>query len=160
MTFGSTKFRELTSTEKCVFAAHNVAAPRCRVMHARAALRWHAPTGACVSSSNRRAVTATGTSGRVRAAPCRRVATRAAGESSTERQVFDEAELAQSGAIVSAHGLRGEVRVMPFTDFVEERFFSPCTQWLEDEAQGRSASGEYNKPAGTSTRRFIGGRQI
>ncbi|EEH56694.1 uncharacterized protein MICPUCDRAFT_7828, partial [Micromonas pusilla CCMP1545] len=65
------------------------------------------------------------------------------------------------GAIVSAHGLRGEVRVMPFTDFVEERFFSPCTQWLEDEAQGRSASGEYNKPAGTLSKINIsGGREV
>jgi 16S rRNA processing protein RimM len=50
---------------------------------------------------------------------------------------------------------------MPFTDFVEERFFSPCTQWLEDEAQGRSASGEYNKPAGTLSKINIsGGREV
>ncbi len=51
--------------------------------------------------------------------------------------------------------------MMPFTDFVEERFFSPCTQWLEDEAQGRSASGEYNKPAGTLSKINIsGGREV
>jgi hypothetical protein len=26
--------------------------------------------------------------------------------------------------------LKGEVRVMPMTDFVEERFYTPCTQYL------------------------------
>ena len=58
-------------------------------------------------------------------------------------------ELVQSGAVISAHGLKGEVRVMPFTDFVEERFFSPCTQYIEDQAQGRTAGGDYDKPPGT-----------
>ena len=77
-------------------------------------------------------------------------------------QAFDAEELVQSGAVVSAHGLKGEVRVMPFTDFVEERFFSPCTQYLEDEAQGRSsAGGEFDKPAGFVAKvRIVAGREV
>lgn len=67
----------------------------------------------------------------------------------------------QSGAVVSAHGLKGEVRVMPFTDFLEERFFSPCTQYLEDEAQGRTAGGGYDKAPGAVTKiKVAAGRDI
>jgi 16S rRNA processing protein RimM len=70
-------------------------------------------------------------------------------------------ELIQSGAVISAHGLKGEVRVMPFTDFVEERFFSPCTQYIEDQAQGRTAEGDYDKPPGTVSKvRIIAGREV
>ena len=70
-------------------------------------------------------------------------------------------ELVQSGAVVSAHGLKGEVRVMPFTDFVEERFYSPCTQFLEDEAQGRSQAGGYDKPPGAvSAVKIVTGREV
>lgn len=74
---------------------------------------------------------------------------------------LDAEELVQTGAVVSAHGLRGEVRVMPFTDFVEERFFSPNTQYLEDEAQGRGVGGEYNKaPGSVSKIRIVSGREV
>ena len=55
-------------------------------------------------------------------------AIRTAAAASNESHL-DAEELVQTGAVVSAHGLRGEVRVMPFTDFVEERFFSPNTQY-------------------------------
>lgn len=72
-----------------------------------------------------------------------------------------EEDLVQSGAIVSAHGLKGEVRIMPFTDFLEERFFRPCTQYMEDEAQGRTASGGYDKPPGTVSKvQIVGGRDV
>ena len=79
----------------------------------------------------------------------------------SESQVFSADELVQSGAIVGAHGLKGEVRVIPFTDFVEERYFSPNTQYLEDSAQGRTADGMYDKPPGSLTKiKIVGGRSI
>ena len=50
---------------------------------------------------------------------------------------------------------------MPFTDFVEERFFSPNTQYLEDEAQGRGVGGEYDKaPGSVSKIRIVSGREV
>mmetsp|Transcript_38704 Transcript_38704/g.96017 ORF Transcript_38704/g.96017 Transcript_38704/m.96017 type:complete len:336 (+) Transcript_38704:269-1276(+) len=85
----------------------------------------------------------------------------AAAASSDDSKAYDDTELVQSGAIVSAHGLRGEVRVMPFTDFVEERFFSPCTQFMENEAQGRTRTGDYDKPPGTVTKiKIVSGREV
>ena len=49
-------------------------------------------------------------------------------------------ELVQSGAVIGAR-FEGEVRVMPFTDFVEERFFCHGTQYIEtrrrEEPRGR-----------------------
>lgn len=85
----------------------------------------------------------------------------AAAAAGGESQPFDAEKLVQSGAVVSAHGLKGEVRVMPFTDFLEERFFSPCTQYLEDEAQGRTTAGEYDMPPGSVSKiKVAGGREI
>jgi 16S rRNA processing protein RimM len=78
-----------------------------------------------------------------------------------ESLAFDTESLVQSGAVVSAHGLKGEVRVMPFTDFVEERFFSPCTQYIEDQAQGRTMGGDYDKPPGTVSKvKIVAGREV
>mmetsp|Transcript_38176 Transcript_38176/g.61115 ORF Transcript_38176/g.61115 Transcript_38176/m.61115 type:complete len:302 (-) Transcript_38176:164-1069(-) len=78
-----------------------------------------------------------------------------------ESQPFDAEELVQSGAVVSAHGLKGEVRIMPFTDFLEERFYSPCTHYLEDEAQGRTTTGSYDRAPGTVSKiKVNGGRDI
>ena len=85
---------------------------------------------------------------------------RTAAAASDDSQL-DAEELVQTGAVVSAHGLRGEVRIMPFTDFVEERFFAPNTQYLEDEAQGRGVGGEYNKaPGAVSKIRIVSGREV
>ena len=69
----------------------------------------------------------------------RRRTTRAASES-----------LIQVGAIVGAHSLRGEVRVKPMTDFIEERFMrTGSTLRVELEAQGKSTkSGEFDAPPG------------
>ena len=89
------------------------------------------------------------------------VAAASESSSSSSSQAFDAEELVQSGAVVSAHGLKGEVRVMPFTDFLEERFFSPCTQYMEDEAQGKTAAGGYDKPPGLVSKiKVAGGREI
>lgn len=85
----------------------------------------------------------------------------AAAAAGGESQPFDAEKLVQSGAVVSAHGLKGEVRVMPFTDFLEERFFSPCTQYLEDKAQGRTKAGEYDMPPGSVSKiKVAGGREV
>ena len=85
----------------------------------------------------------------------------AAAADKSQSQAPDAEELVQSGAIVSAHGLKGEVRVMPFTDFVEERFFSPGTMYMENQAQGRTESGGYDKPPGTVSKvKIVAGREV
>jgi 16S rRNA processing protein RimM len=58
--------------------------------------------------------------------------------------------LIQVGAIVGAHSLRGEVRVKPMTDFIEERLMrTGSTLRVELEAQGKSTkSGEFDAPPG------------
>ena len=102
-----------------------------------------------------------GFAGHVQRARARHHVRPAAAADKSQSQAFDAEELVQSGAIVSAHGLKGEVRVMPFTDFVEERFFSPCTQYMEDQAQGRTESGGYDKPPGTVSKvKIVAGREI
>ena len=46
-------------------------------------------------------------------------------------ETFSSDDLVQVGAVVGAHSLRGEVRVKPMTDFVEERFMTtePRCAW-------------------------------
>jgi len=88
-------------------------------------------------------------------------ASRPAAAAADSGHEIQQDDLVQSGAIVSAHGLKGEVRVMPFTDFVEERFYSPSTQYIEDQAQGRTDGGDYNKPPGTVSKvKIISGREV
>ena len=59
-----------------------------------------------------------------------------------------EEELVQVGAIVGAHSLRGEVRVLPLTDFIEERFMTTgSTLRVELEVQPKTKTG-YDAPAG------------
>ena len=51
-------------------------------------------------------------------------------------------DLVQVGAIVAAHSLRGEVRVTPTTDFIEERFMrTGSTLRVELQAQGKTRQG-------------------
>ena len=56
--------------------------------------------------------------------------------------------LIQVGAVVAAHGLKGEVRVLPLTDFIEERFMNPGGElYVENVAQGRSSKNDgYDRP--------------
>ena len=57
-------------------------------------------------------------------------------------------DLVQVGAIVAAHSLRGEVRVTPTTDFIEERFMrTGSTLRVELQAQGKTKTG-YDAPVG------------
>ena len=54
-------------------------------------------------------------------------------------------ELVQSGAVISAHGLSGEVRVMPFTDF---RGGFPAVHAASRPGAGRTAGRLYNLELG------------
>jgi len=57
-------------------------------------------------------------------------------------------DLVQVGAIVAAHSLRGEVRVTPTTDFIEERFMrTGSTLRVELQAQGKTKTG-FDAPVG------------
>ncbi|OAY71141.1 Ribosome maturation factor RimM [Ananas comosus] len=49
----------------------------------------------------------------------------------------EEPKYVEVGYISSAHGLRGEVRVMPSTDFPELRFAKPGKRWLRTRAAGK-----------------------
>lgn len=42
----------------------------------------------------------------------------------------DDIQFVEAGYICNVHGLRGEVRVKPATDFPEERFLKPGVRWL------------------------------
>lgn len=42
----------------------------------------------------------------------------------------DDIQFVEAGYICNVHGLRGEVRVKPATDFPEERFMKPGVRWL------------------------------
>lgn len=79
--------------------------------------------------------------------------TRAEASASREASMDDASaseSLIQVGAIVGAHSLRGEVRVKPMTDFIEERLMrTGSTLRVELEAQGKSTkSGEFDAPPG------------
>ncbi|CAL54138.1 Translation elongation/initiation factor/Ribosomal, beta-barrel [Ostreococcus tauri] len=85
--------------------------------------------------------------------------------STTPRASVEDAGdgLVQVGAIVGAHGLRGEVRVLPMTDFIDERFMTRgSTLQAETSAQGRSkVSGEYDAPIGETREVSVrGGRWV
>jgi 16S rRNA processing protein RimM len=57
-------------------------------------------------------------------------------------------DLIQVGAVIAAHGLKGEVRIFPETDFIEERFMNPGVDlYVENVAQGRaSKNAEFDRP--------------
>ena len=65
-------------------------------------------------------------------------------------ETFSSDDLVQVGAVVGAHSLRGEVRVKPMTDFVEERFMTTgAALRVELAPQGKSTkSGEFDAPIG------------
>jgi len=74
-------------------------------------------------------------------------AQRSAGEDVSSAGAGEE-ELVQVGAIVGAHSLRGEVRVLPLTDFIQERFMTTgATLRVELEVQPKTKTG-YDAPAG------------
>ncbi|KAJ4980760.1 hypothetical protein NE237_031597 [Protea cynaroides] len=49
----------------------------------------------------------------------------------------NELEFIEIGYIASAHGLQGELRVQPSTDFPELRFAQPGKRWLREQILGR-----------------------
>ncbi|XP_074569417.1 LOW QUALITY PROTEIN: uncharacterized protein LOC141826060 [Curcuma longa] len=50
---------------------------------------------------------------------------------------FQECEFVQVGYISSIHGIKGEVRVTPMTDFPEIRFCTPGIRWLKTRVSGK-----------------------
>ncbi|XP_042427023.1 uncharacterized protein LOC122014708 [Zingiber officinale] len=50
---------------------------------------------------------------------------------------FQECEFVQVGYISSIHGIKGEVRVTPLTDFPEIRFCTPGIRWLKTRVSGK-----------------------
>ena len=51
-------------------------------------------------------------------------------------------EWIEVGVVTGAHGLRGEVRVKPFTDFAEERFRVGNSSWLQRKTSVFEETGE------------------
>ena len=79
------------------------------------------------------------------------------------KEVTDTNALVQVGAVVAAHGLKGEVRVLPLTDFIEERFMNPGVElYVENVAQGRaSKNDDYDRPiAEGKFMRVVNGRWV
>ncbi|OAY74197.1 Ribosome maturation factor RimM, partial [Ananas comosus] len=60
----------------------------------------------------------------------------------------EEPKYVEVGYISSAHGLRGEVRVMPSTDFPELRFAKPGKRWLRTRAAGKEVIKEVELTGG------------
>jgi len=59
------------------------------------------------------------------------------------KEIIETSSLVQVGAVVAAHGLKGEVRVLPLTDFIEERFMNPGVElYVENVAQGRASKSD------------------
>ncbi|XP_042422073.1 uncharacterized protein LOC122009831 isoform X2 [Zingiber officinale] len=50
---------------------------------------------------------------------------------------FQECEFVKVGYISSIHGIKGEVRVTPLTDFPEIRFCTPGIRWLKTRVSGK-----------------------
>ena len=105
-------------------------------------MRAHGTSGAPLARGFRADARAGGRTGARR---CPTVARRA---NASETASVDS--LVQVGAIVAAHGLKGEVRVLPMTDFIDERFMTRGSLLrVETAPQGRSTkSGEYDAPIG------------
>jgi len=79
------------------------------------------------------------------------------------KEIIETSSLVQVGAVVAAHGLKGEVRVLPLTDFIEERFMNPGVElYVENVAQGRaSKSDDYDRPiAEGKFMRVVNGRWV
>ncbi|KAL5715735.1 hypothetical protein ACHQM5_017515 [Ranunculus cassubicifolius] len=49
----------------------------------------------------------------------------------------DESEFVEVGYICKVHGIQGEVRVKPNTDFPELRFAQPGRRWLKEQYAGK-----------------------
>ncbi|CAH9076508.1 unnamed protein product [Cuscuta epithymum] len=54
-----------------------------------------------------------------------------------------EMEFVETGYVCSVHGLQGEVRVKPATDFPEMRFSEPGRRWLRQQILGRQIIQEF-----------------
>ncbi|XP_043699697.1 uncharacterized protein LOC122650353 [Telopea speciosissima] len=62
----------------------------------------------------------------------------------------NESEFVEIGYIAAAHGLQGELRVQPSTDFPELRFTQPGKRWLRERILGREMSREVELVDGRS----------
>ncbi|XP_065021659.1 uncharacterized protein LOC103996141 isoform X3 [Musa acuminata AAA Group] len=68
--------------------------------------------------------------------------------SSEEGSDDQEAKFVEVGYVSSTHGIKGELRVMPSTDFPELRFCTPGTRWLRTRISGKELISEVQLTGG------------
>ncbi|CAL9109745.1 unnamed protein product [Musa acuminata var. zebrina] len=68
--------------------------------------------------------------------------------SSEEGSDDQEAKYVEVGYVSSTHGIKGELRVMPSTDFPELRFCTPGTRWLRTRISGKELISEVQLTGG------------
>ncbi|XP_072993542.1 uncharacterized protein [Typha latifolia] len=76
------------------------------------------------------------------------VAEAVTGAEDDEKDEEEERNFVEVGYISSAHGLKGEVRVMPSTDFPELRFGEPGRRWLRTRVAGKELISELELTGG------------